>query len=160
MNFLETIDEDYSEVNYHEAKIVEDINCQRSQWNQVRWLPFWRSYYFSGRQYIKFCWFYWTWKVWLDHWKLFVNLVNCMNSEYKGKRFSSWFVYSIHELQVWKKGQGVEAFKKLSLHDIEDSRSQMITRKWGFFFFFFQQEESGIEYKASFFLLNNFDIFM
>ena len=31
MNFLETIDEDYSEVNYHEAKIVEDINCQRSQ---------------------------------------------------------------------------------------------------------------------------------
>ena len=40
MNFLETIDEDYSEANYHEAKIVEDINCQRSQWNQVKWLPF------------------------------------------------------------------------------------------------------------------------
>ena len=31
MNFLETIDEDYSEVNYREVKIVEDINCQRSQ---------------------------------------------------------------------------------------------------------------------------------
>ena len=25
MDFLETIDEDYSEANYHEAKIVEDI---------------------------------------------------------------------------------------------------------------------------------------
>ena len=64
-----------------------DINCkehcQRSQWNQIRWLWISISYYFSGRKHIKFYRFYWGWKIdWITN-SYLLNLVNCIRTKEK-----------------------------------------------------------------------------